>query len=385
MKLYITLLIAYLSNLGFALCQDLSGEWSGGLPQDDKSFVFTMETTVKQTGSKINGSSKYTDVNNNWVIERFTGSVSGNRITITETEVIRCTNGWDWCIKTMIGVLRTETAENKYVIEGTWTSNRLYNYNGSNYYNGYCAPGKFRISKPLPPKQEERPTISESIISGQVFDKQTRKPVKATLSIIGDKSPMQTIPTLNDGKYSYKAPISDISHISITADGYEPLRESLNIDKPNQAKNFLLTPKHISPPVQIESAPLPPSIVINGQALKKSESIALNSIQFEQSKSDLLPEGKAELNNIVQLMKQYPTLIIELSGHTSNEDRDEKKNIKLSEERVSVCKNYISNQVANVNNRVKTVGYGSSKPRVSNNSDENRKKNRRVELKVESL
>lgn len=383
MKLLITLSIAYLTTFGLALCQNLSGEWSGGLPQDDKSWVFTMETSIKQVGNKISGTSKYTSIDNAWVIEKFTGTINGKKVTITETEVVRGTSGWKWCLKTMTGLLKTDTDENEYVIEGTWTSNRL--YNGSNYYNDYCAPGKFRITKLLPPKPEEKPTIIESTILGQVIDKQTRKPVKSTLSIIGNKSPMQTIATSNDGKYRYNAPINDVSDIEITENGYEPLRESIKIDNANLTRNFFLIPKRNSPPVKEESLPLPPSIIVNGQTLKKGESIALNSIQFEQTKSDLLPEGKAELDKVIQLMKEYPTLIIELSGHTSNEEKNESMNVKLSEERVAACKNYIANQVKNANSRVKTVGYGSSKPRASNNSEENRKKNRRVELKVESL
>ncbi|GAB3954274.1 hypothetical protein GCM10028805_39430 [Spirosoma harenae] len=196
---------------------------------------------------------------------------------------------------------------------------------------------------------------------------------------------MQTIPTRNDGYYKFEAPINDISDIEIREDGYEPLREVLKINNTNLTKNFFLVPTRTNSPIKEATAPLPQSIVVNGQTLKKGESIALNSIQFEQSKSYLLPEGKAELNRVVQLMKEYPTLIIEFSGHTSNEEKDETLNLKLSEDRVVACKNYIANQVDNISTRIKTVGYGSSKPRVSNDTNENRKTNRRVELKVVSL
>gem|GEM_PF-6028936 len=75
---------------------------------------------------------------------------------------------------------------------------------------------------------------------------------------------------------------------------------------------------------------------------------------------------------------------IELSGHTSNEgDYDE--NVRLSQDRVSVCKRYIAGQIVGSDERIKTVGYGSSRPRVPNSTPENRRKNRRVELKIESL
>ncbi len=133
----------------------------------------------------------------------------------------------------------------------------------------------------------------------------------------------------------------------------------------------------------------PPSVIINGKVLKKGESIALNAIQFEQSKSDLLLDGKTELNKVIDLMRKYPSLSIELSGHTSSfkEDTQEdyQANMELSQDRAEACKTFIVSQLRGSENRIKTIGYGPNKPIVPNVSEENRKKNRRVELKIESL
>ncbi len=129
---------------------------------------------------------------------------------------------------------------------------------------------------------------------------------------------------------------------------------------------------------------IPTAVEINGQSVKKGESIVLNAIEFEQGKSDLLPEGKSELDKVAAWMRQYPTLVIELSGHTSNEG-DYAENVRLSKDRVAICKRYMAGQVVGSDARIKTVGYGPTKPRVPNTTPENRKKNRRVELKVESL
>ena len=141
--------------------------------------------------------------------------------------------------------------------------------------------------------------------------------------------------------------------------------------------------------VNLTFVPPPPSVIVNGKVLKKGESIALNVIQFEQSKSDLLPEGKTELNKVVDLMRKYPTLMIEFSGHTSSFKEDKKEdydaNIELSQDRAESCKTFIISQVRGSENRIKVIGYGPDKPLVPNTSEENRKKNRRVELKIESL
>ncbi|MDZ7897518.1 MAG: OmpA family protein [Arcicella sp.] len=130
--------------------------------------------------------------------------------------------------------------------------------------------------------------------------------------------------------------------------------------------------------------PKPETVEIDGKIIKKGESVVLNAIQFEQGNSDLLDNAKTELDKVADWMKKYPNLSIELSGHTSNEG-DQEENRKLSEDRVIVCKEYIARQVRGSNARIRTIGYGSTRPRVSNNSEENRKKNRRVELKIDSF
>lgn len=228
------------------------------------------------------------------------------------------------------------------------------------------------------PRSPEKKAEQKSVIQGSVLDKETLQPVGALMTVIGDKSPMQSITTSSDGRYKYESSLNDMSYISIKADGYEPLRENISIDKEQLSKNFFLSPKLKN------NSPFTSSITIEGQTLKKGEIIVLDNIQFEQSKSDLLPEGKKALNQIVQLLQQNNSLVIELSGHTSNEG-DYKENLNLSNKRVEVCKQYLIGQASGVDKRIVIIGYGSSKPKVPNDSEKNRRANRRVELKVLSL
>lgn len=154
-----------------------------------------------------------------------------------------------------------------------------------------------------------------------------------------------------------------------------------NLDFESIAQEGCQTLKVELAPIEI---PKPETVEIDGKIVKKGESIVLNAIQFNQGDSELLPNAKTELNRVADWMKRYPKLTIELSGHTSNEG-DQEENRKLSEDRVIVCKEYIARQIRGSNERIKTIGYGSTRPRVPNNSEENRKKNRRVELKIDSL
>lgn len=122
------------------------------------------------------------------------------------------------------------------------------------------------------------------------------------------------------------------------------------------------------------------TVEIEGQTLMEGESLVLNNIQFKVASSELLKEGKAELNKVVELMKNYPKIEIELSGHTSSEGEAE-MNRKLSLNRVESCRKYLSDNGIS-EDRITTIGYGPDKPISPNDTEENRAKNRRVELKI---
>jgi|WetSurMetagenome_2_1015567.scaffolds.fasta_scaffold01204_3 OmpA-OmpF porin, OOP family len=121
-------------------------------------------------------------------------------------------------------------------------------------------------------------------------------------------------------------------------------------------------------------------VEMNGQTLMEGESLVLNNIQFKVASADLLKEGKTELNKVVELLKQYPRIEIELSGHTSSEGEAE-MNKKLSLRRVESCRLYLSENGIS-EDRISTMGFGPDKPIAPNDTENNRVKNRRVELKV---
>ncbi|HNL83480.1 MAG TPA: OmpA family protein, partial [Chitinophagaceae bacterium] len=103
-------------------------------------------------------------------------------------------------------------------------------------------------------------------------------------------------------------------------------------------------------------------------------------------KATILEESHAAIDNqIVTLMNKYPTMVIEISGHTDSKGKDD-YNMKLSQARANAVKNYlIAKGIAA--ERMTAVGYGETKPIAPNQIDgkdnpEGRKKNRRTEFKV---
>lgn len=112
-------------------------------------------------------------------------------------------------------------------------------------------------------------------------------------------------------------------------------------------------------------------------ALEKA--LVLKNVLFETGKAILLPQSYPELDLLTQHLKDNSSLKVEISGHTDNVG-NETVNTKLSEQRAkAVCDYLISKSIDPA--RMTHKGLGSSTPIASNDSEEGRKQNRRVEFK----
>ena len=104
---------------------------------------------------------------------------------------------------------------------------------------------------------------------------------------------------------------------------------------------------------------------------------------FIQGKPELLPESYPELNEIVQFMKKNPKIEIEISGHTDSRGSF-RQLMELSQKRVNKVKSYLVSKGIE-SKRIVGRGYGGSKPIASNDSEETRILNRRVEFTIKKL
>ena len=116
--------------------------------------------------------------------------------------------------------------------------------------------------------------------------------------------------------------------------------------------------------------------------LEKGNRFTLKNILFERAKSTFLNISITELENLKNVLLENPNLRILVEGHTDGVKTSlEDKAQKLSEERASAVKNYLTkNGVAA--DRIEIKGFGSSRPRFSNDTEVDRKKNRRVEVVI---
>lgn len=118
-------------------------------------------------------------------------------------------------------------------------------------------------------------------------------------------------------------------------------------------------------------------------ALRKAMVLQLRNIHFDHNSSALTPSSYEELDKLVKLMQDNPSMLIELSAHTDDVGSDQ-YNIRLSQQRGEAAKRYLVRKGIE-KERIDAKGYGKNKPLVPNNSDENRAINRRVEFTINEI
>lgn len=109
------------------------------------------------------------------------------------------------------------------------------------------------------------------------------------------------------------------------------------------------------------------------------------SIRFDEGEHNIDDAMKPDLDKLVTLLIDNPQLGLNISGHTDGQG-DEQKNLNLSTRRAESIKQYIIDKGKFTDNRIKAVGFGSSKPIVKDEkTDEDRLINRRVEFEFFKL
>lgn len=205
------------------------------------------------------------------------------------------------------------------------------------------------------------------IVKGFIFDKFSNKPIDAQI-VWENLDANQILGSLNsdpeNGKYLITLPFGKNYGLYVSKQGYYPTSQNFDLSRISKSKtfeyNFYLVP--------IDS-------LIEGNA-----TIELKNIFFDFDKSDLKPSSLPELNRLLDFLNKNSNVKIEISGHTDNVG-NENYNQSLSQKRAEAVQQYLINNGVD-ENRLKAVGFGSSAPTTTNQTEEGRQKNRRVEIKV---
>lgn len=112
----------------------------------------------------------------------------------------------------------------------------------------------------------------------------------------------------------------------------------------------------------------------------KGQTIVLDHLIFAQGKSLIDPKSYGQLDEVIQMMKENPSMEIQLEGHTDNVGNSQ-KNLELSQSRVDAVKRYMTDKGIG-KARIRTKAFGGSRPLRNEMTPEARAQNRRVEMRI---
>jgi outer membrane protein OmpA-like peptidoglycan-associated protein len=199
-------------------------------------------------------------------------------------------------------------------------------------------------------------------VKGKVFDSTTRKglPSSVELTDLATRQVISDLQTDGTGNYLITLPEGRDYAFEVKRRGYLFFSENFSLSHSTGDTAY-----HIDIPLQ---------------PLASGALIVLRNIFFDPNKFDLKPESGAELDEVVKLLKDNPTLKIQISGHTDNSGKPA-VNITLSGARArSVTAYLIARGITPA--RLSPKGWGDTQPIADNGTPEGKAKNRRTELKV---
>lgn len=232
-------------------------------------------------------------------------------------------------------------------------------FSGASPTDGSSDLYRARLPKGLKP-------LPVALITGRVLDAATKKPIATSVSYESLTKGVtagiaRSEPT--KGSYSIVLPVGDLYGFRAELEGFYPVSDQL--DTRSLAEYTEITRDLYLAPIA------------------KNQTITLNNVFFDFRQSVLRPESHAELDRLAAFLIQRPAMVIELAGHTDNIG-SVGANMDLSRQRVTAVKDYLVTRGVEAS-RMKTVAYGATKPLVKNNSDDARRRNRRVEFRIVTM
>ena len=199
-------------------------------------------------------------------------------------------------------------------------------------------------------------------VKGKVFDSKTKKglPSAVELTDLQTHEVLSKVQTDETGSYLVTLPVGKDYAFNVNRKGYLFYSE-----------NFPLTNNVPDSTYNID-IPLEP--------LHANATVILKNIFFDVNRYELKSESSTELDNIVELLKENPSLKIQINGHTDNVGKPS-DNLKLSNNRANAVIQYLIGKGIDAT-RLSSKGWGETKPLADNSNEQGRAQNRRTEMKV---
>jgi len=199
-------------------------------------------------------------------------------------------------------------------------------------------------------------------VKGNVFDAKTKQGLPSAVELINFSSAqtISKVQTDEEGNYLITLPVGKDYAFNVNRKGYLFYSENFFLKTSGNDTTYTV------------NIPLIP--------IEVNASVVLKNVFFDVNKAELKPESMIELDKVVQLLKENPTIKIEIDGHTDNVGKPA-DNLTLSNNRAKAVINYFLYKGVAAD-RLSSKGFGETKPVADNTSEQGRAKNRRTELKV---
>jgi outer membrane protein OmpA-like peptidoglycan-associated protein len=202
-----------------------------------------------------------------------------------------------------------------------------------------------------------------TILKGLVIDEKSQEPLESSIDLIdnGKNVVLATFKSnASTGKYLVTLPSGKNYGLAVRRLGYMFHSENFNLPEGADYQEFNLN--------------------ISMKKIEIGNSIVLRNIFFDFDKSSIRSESQNELNRLVKLLKDNPTVKIELSSHTDDVGKEE-YNMRLSFARSNSVVDYLISKGI-LPSRLIPKGYGESLPIDKNDTEAGRQNNRRTEFKI---
>ncbi|MCB9224736.1 MAG: OmpA family protein [Crocinitomicaceae bacterium] len=233
------------------------------------------------------------------------------------------------------------------------------------------------IAKPIKEKSKEPELVVEganmAILTGIIRDEKTKQPLQADVVLVDvekNKVIAEFKSDANSGKYLVSLPGGANYGIAVKKDGYLFHSENFNIPKEAGFKQYKKD--------------------VDLKKVEVGQSIVLRNIFYDYAKYSLRNESVNELERLIQLLNDNPTMRIEISGHTDTRGSIEDNQV-LSQNRAKSVVDYLIAHGISAD-RLEYAGYGETKPLIPDaeinklvskqEKEEAHQQNRRTEFKI---
>lgn len=202
----------------------------------------------------------------------------------------------------------------------------------------------------------------ETVLAGRVLDRKTNAPLDDADVTIVDLSTNEEVDNQNTNENGTYGIVLYPGRYSVTASKDEYMFNSTYFEVNKDGKIV-----KGNPDIYLEKPPAKIRLLVF----------------FDFNKADLTAESNPELRRALKMMDQYPRMEVEIAGHTDNVGSDQ-YNKELSQQRANAVRSYLTANGIDAS-RLSAVGYGEAQPIDSNENEDGRAANRRVEFIVKNM